>query len=75
MDVEQQRLGNKEASVPEMDSNSDMWAIDEKAEKKLIRKMDLYILPFVVLLYLFSFLDRGMFSGHVHVIPLTLHHV
>ncbi|CBF78114.1 putative MFS transporter [Aspergillus nidulans FGSC A4] len=58
MDVEQQRLGNKEASVPEMDSNSDMWAIDEKAEKKLIRKMDLYILPFVVLLYLFSFLDR-----------------
>jgi MFS family permease len=58
MDAEQQRLGNKEAGVPEMDSNSDMWAIDEKAEKKLIRKMDLYILPFVVLLYLFSFLDR-----------------
>lgn len=31
-----------------------------KREQKLIRKMDLHILPFVVLLYLFSFLDRGM---------------
>lgn len=34
--------------------------IDPKKEQKLIRKMDLHILPFVVLLYLFSFLDRGM---------------
>ncbi|KAL4995567.1 histidine phosphatase superfamily [Aspergillus recurvatus] len=58
MDAEQQRLGNKETRVPEMDSSSDIWAIDEKAEKKLIRKMDMYILPFVILLYLFSFLDR-----------------
>lgn len=33
---------------------------EAKREQKLIRKMDLYILPFVVLLYLFSFLDRGM---------------
>ncbi|KAL4782701.1 histidine phosphatase superfamily [Aspergillus varians] len=41
-----------------MDLGSDTAAIDEKAEKKLIRKMDMYILPFVVLLYLFSFLDR-----------------
>lgn len=34
---------------------------DGKREQKLIRKMDLHILPFVVLLYLFSFLDRGTF--------------
>ncbi|KAL4977929.1 hypothetical protein BDW66DRAFT_165317 [Aspergillus desertorum] len=58
MDAEQWGLGNTGARVPGMDSNSDMWAIDEKTEKKLIRKMDMYILPFVVLLYLFSFLDR-----------------
>ncbi|EAW08833.1 putative MFS transporter [Aspergillus clavatus NRRL 1] len=32
--------------------------LDEKAERALLRKIDLYILPFVVLLYLFSFLDR-----------------
>ncbi|KAL4805884.1 major facilitator superfamily domain-containing protein [Aspergillus unguis] len=55
MDPEQR---NKESRVPEMDSSSEISAIDEKAEKRLIRKMDFHILPFVVLLYLFSFLDR-----------------
>ncbi|KAL4917720.1 histidine phosphatase superfamily [Aspergillus aurantiobrunneus] len=58
MDTEQQTPGNKEARVPGLDLSTDISAIDEKAEKKLIRKMDMNILPFVVLLYLFSFLDR-----------------
>ncbi|PWY83454.1 phosphoglycerate mutase-like protein [Aspergillus heteromorphus CBS 117.55] len=31
---------------------------DRKRERRLIRKIDLHIVPFVVLLYLFSFLDR-----------------
>lgn len=32
--------------------------IDHAAEKKLVRKLDLYIIPVVMLLYLTSFLDR-----------------
>ena len=32
--------------------------IDPSTEKKLVRKLDLNILPWVLLLYLFSFLDR-----------------
>lgn len=32
--------------------------IDHTAEKKLVRKLDLKIIPIVMLLYLFSFLDR-----------------
>ncbi|PYH71114.1 MFS general substrate transporter [Aspergillus vadensis CBS 113365] len=41
------------------DSNdSALSLLDEKREKHLIRKIDLHIIPFVVLLYLFSFLDR-----------------
>lgn len=32
--------------------------IDIIAEAKLVRKLDLYIIPVVMLLYLFSFLDR-----------------
>ena len=32
--------------------------IDHVAEAKLIRKLDLYIIPPTLLLYLFSFLDR-----------------
>lgn len=39
-------------------------AEDEKREKKLIQKMDIHILPFMVLLYLFSFLDRGTQLAH-----------
>ncbi|GKZ60039.1 hypothetical protein AnigIFM49718_006367 [Aspergillus niger] len=46
-------------SMDEGDSNdSALSLLDEKREKHLIRKIDLHIIPFVVLLYLFSFLDR-----------------
>ena len=31
---------------------------DEKMTKKLVRKLDLHILPVLVILYLLSFLDR-----------------
>lgn len=44
-------LADEASSVPTVE--------EEKMERNLIRRMDLYILPFVVLLYLFSFLDRG----------------
>lgn len=42
------------------DENSaqSVTAVDSADEQRLIRKIDLHILPFVVLLYLFSFLDR-----------------
>lgn len=42
------------------ESLSENSILDEKRERVLIRKIDFYILPLVVLLYLFSFLDRGM---------------
>jgi hypothetical protein len=32
--------------------------IDRAKEKKLVRKLDLHIVPVVMLLYLLSFLDR-----------------
>lgn len=35
---------------------------EEKIERSLVRKIDIHILPFVVLLYLFSFLDRGKWA-------------
>ena len=34
------------------------FIIDHHAEAKLVRKLDLFIIPIVMLLYLFSFLDR-----------------
>jgi len=38
--------------------STDVIHIDHAAEKKLIRKLDGWIIPPVMLLYLFSFLDR-----------------
>lgn len=32
--------------------------IDHLSENRLVRKLDFHIIPFVMLLYLFSFLDR-----------------
>jgi hypothetical protein len=34
------------------------FLIDHHAEAKLVRKLDIFIIPIVMLLYLFSFLDR-----------------
>ena len=39
-------------------------AIDHAAEAKLVRRLDLMIVPPVMLLYLFSFLDRV--CHHIH---------
>lgn len=33
--------------------------IDLQKEQALLRKIDLHIVPFLIVLYLFSFLDRG----------------
>jgi hypothetical protein len=33
--------------------------VDEETEKKLIRKLDLRIIPMVMWMYLMSFMDRG----------------
>ena len=43
---------------PHKESSGPLEEIDHAAEKKLVRKLDLHIIPSVMLLYLFSFLDR-----------------
>lgn len=47
-------LADETSSVPTVE--------EEKMERNLIWKIDLHIIPFVVLLYLFSFLDRGVLA-------------
>lgn len=37
---------------------SPIMGYDQKATKRLLRKIDLHLIPFLALLYLFSFLDR-----------------
>jgi hypothetical protein len=51
-------VGPTRASEPVLETTVE----ELKQERVLIWKIDMHILPFVVLLYLFSFLDRGKCS-------------
>jgi hypothetical protein len=48
----------QEHKVTETFDDGRLPAIDRKKERQLVRKLDRYIVPVVMLLYLFSFLDR-----------------
>lgn len=50
--VEQDFVGE---SLPTKEANVE---IDAAAEKKLLRKIDLHLLPILWILYLFAFIDR-----------------
>jgi hypothetical protein len=53
---EETSLSEKEfASVPLYNAHIDVSGVDEK---KLLRKMDLWLIPWLSILYLLSFLDR-----------------
>lgn len=55
MDDSIQRIGD---SGSPRKSDEKAVEIDHLAEILLVRKLDLHIIPIVMLLYLFSFLDR-----------------
>jgi hypothetical protein len=48
----------KEKELEGDDVEGQVEEIDPVAQKKLVRKLDLFIIPVVMLLYLLSFLDR-----------------
>lgn len=50
--------GRAQAHSPSSLTEDGSGDIDHVAERKLVQKLDLYIIPFIMLLYLFSFLDR-----------------
>ena len=45
---------------PPKPTETDRAEIDYLAEKKLVRKLDCFLIPVVMLLYLLSFLDRSV---------------
>jgi hypothetical protein len=53
--------------------DNDLPAIDKAKEQQLVRKLDLYIVPVVMLLYLFSFLDRSVFVLNSPLSAATRH--
>lgn len=49
---------NSSSEIASKESNRQIEPVDRAAEKRLIRKCDLHVLPPVAFLYLLSFLDR-----------------
>lgn len=61
MDGEKDIIDQKFWTAPDKTGNTSEVGpvqIDHDLERKLVRKLDLHIVPIVMLLYLFSFLDR-----------------
>ncbi|KAK4072678.1 uncharacterized protein Triagg1_5723 [Trichoderma aggressivum f. europaeum] len=54
-DQEEKRTQLQDRAAQESDNETLLQGVEEK---KLVRKLDLYIIPLVMALYLFSFLDR-----------------
>jgi hypothetical protein len=66
MNPKTQQLTHIESSKPVIESDHDLGTAAQFAmdvsnvdKAKILRKMDLRIIPMVTVLYLFSFLDRG----------------
>lgn len=51
--------GDDSKNAP-MDPTTATDLAESAIEKALVRKVDMHIIPLIILLYLFSFLDRGM---------------
>jgi len=57
-DVMEEDMRSPSQDSPRKLEDAGSVEIDHVAEKKLVRKLDLYIIPVTMLLYLLSFLDR-----------------
>lgn len=50
---------NATTSYPDSVEHDELTPFDQKATRRLLRKIDMALLPFFALLYLLSFLDRA----------------
>lgn len=79
MDLQKENVINEEGlqvvygSNIQYDKDSSALGVDKKKEEVVLRKIDWHIIPFVVLLYLFSFLDRGLSYSYYYSRFLITH--
>jgi hypothetical protein len=65
--IDETRLGsNLPASekIEKVENAGTSIAVDAETEKRLLRKLDIRIIPMICWIYLMNFMDRGMFSLH-----------
>lgn len=68
-------LPEHQHKLPEFDdgcrvSDDDSISFDPKEQARILRRVDLYLLPIITLLYLMSFLDRSSI-GNANISGLT----
>lgn len=60
------KRSNSSPSVPEkneqVDSAGTLFTVDEETERRLLRKLDIRIIPMICWIYLMNFMDRGTYS-------------
>lgn len=70
--------GQEKSTVAQVEYKQDQdqhVSFDDKATKRLLRKMDIRLIPFLALLYLLSFLDRYVHSRRLSESqPFYRHH-
>jgi hypothetical protein len=54
--------------VEQVDNVGTSLVVDAETEKRLLRKLDMRIIPMICWIYLMNFMDRGMSSFCYHVI-------
>ena len=57
--------------VEDVEQNGSMVEVDELTEKKLLRKLDIRIVPMICWIYLMNFMDRGVYGMLVFIFWLT----
>lgn len=55
-----EKMGAAGAQTSSEAKNVTLWSSDHLNEKKILRKMDLHIIPMLTLLYLLAYLDREL---------------
>lgn len=53
--------------IEQVENPGSTIAVDAETEKRLLRKLDIRIIPMICWIYLMNFMDRGMFEVHNQV--------
>ncbi|KAJ7580298.1 MFS general substrate transporter [Mycena floridula] len=74
--IQEQRLASTDSDVGSRKDSPDTYSINLEAEKKLVRKLDLILLPLFTLVYCTNFVDRtAIGSSSFHLIVFFLHYI
>lgn len=72
VDAIERAPGHGEITLDMLEEDKNFDPIDVKAEQRLLRKIDLWIIPFICITYLLNYIDKATLS-YGQSFPLVLH--